>query len=355
MTSLIINALNLGNKMSGLGRYTFEMARGLLADPGFPGHVAVNTLGVRHFGMPRDKRLQGYPGFLSPDYGFFAHAARLAVTNVYSWWHPGQWIFNTSQLEGVMGHRRQVLTIHDLIPLLYPREFRFQHFYMKHILPKAARSAARIVTGTEYSKGLIVGAYSVRPEKIAVIPYGISDFFLNQASELRKENYILCVGRFLETKNIGMLLRAFAIFRERRKDVTLRLVGPFAGLEGDGIEVVGHVTDDDLARLYRHALLYVSPSLEEGFGFTPLEAMACGCLVAVSRSSCLPEVCGNAALYFSPHNPEEMASVFERICGDAALRETMAERGRRHAVRFTWGKSTTAHCALLMDCIKESG
>jgi glycosyltransferase involved in cell wall biosynthesis len=137
---------------------------------------------------------------VSPDRGFKGHLLRLLLINRVAVQKPNELIFNTSQLEGCLYHSKQIITVHDLIPLIYRQHFKKQYFYFKYVLPMILRNSVRIVTGSHYTKNLIMKFYGIPEQRIRVIPYGVSDFFLNQAPQLKKQNYILYVGRLSRLK-----------------------------------------------------------------------------------------------------------------------------------------------------------
>jgi glycosyltransferase involved in cell wall biosynthesis len=165
---------------------------------------------------------------------------------------------------------------------------------------------------------------------------------------LSQRRFLLAVGSMNPTKNLAMLVRAWAALA--RDDVTLVVVGGgnarvFAASDlprTANVLMLGSVDDAALVALYRHAAGLVFPSLYEGFGLPPLEAMAGGCPVAASRAASLPEVCADAALMFDPLDPAAMAEAMRSVLDDAALAGTLRERGRRRAAEFTWDRSAAA-------------
>jgi glycosyltransferase involved in cell wall biosynthesis len=163
---------------------------------------------------------------------------------------------------------------------------------------------------------------------------------------------ILFVSGFDRRKNVGNLLKAYRILRERGRKERLLLKGVVEpgvgyyqdvpamvrqhGLEGQ-VDVDSSYADDArLASLYRSASMLVVPSFVEGFGLPVLEAMACGCPVACSNAASLPEVGGDAAQYFDPHDPSDMATVMERILTRQGLRRSMIIKGHQNMKRFSW-------------------
>jgi len=163
------------------------------------------------------------------------------------------------------------------------------------------------------------------------------------------ENYILYVGNRKPHKNIGRLLEAFSIIKRDHKTLQLILIGEKfperdpvnewrekSGFKGNGIQEVTEVSDETLQQYYCSAKLLVNPSLNEGFGFPPLEAMACGVPVVVSKISSLPEVCGDAALYVNPYNISDMVMKIQMALEDEGLRSELIQKGLKQACSFSW-------------------
>ena len=253
-----------------------------------------------------------------------------------------------------------VATIHDVIYLACPRDLpsRAGRLYYRAMMKACARMAARIITDSEHSRNEIVRYLHADPERIDVIYPGVGPGFHPVADSAQLQamrsrfgidrEYILCVGIYKLRKNHAGLLRAFERCLANGLRSQLVIAGPMA--EGETVlrrlaaelGVAGHVIftgfvkDEELRALYSAARAYVCPSLYEGFGFTVLEAMACGAPVVCSRATSLPEVAGKAALYFDPHDPEEMASRIFRVFSDDALRASLIEQGRQNLQRFNW-------------------
>jgi glycosyltransferase involved in cell wall biosynthesis len=177
-------------------------------------------------------------------------------------------------------------------------------------------------------------------------------------------DYILCAGIYRPRKNHAGLLRAFRRLRENASRAQLVISGPMA--EGDpvlrrlAIELgvaehvvfTGFVDEPDLQALYSAATVYACPSFYEGFGFTVLEAMACGTPVVCSSATSLPEVAGTAALYSDPHDPEQIASQLHRVFSDAALRNSLIEQGRQNLQRFNWADTARQTLAVYYHALQ---
>ena len=156
---------------------------------------------------------------------------------------------------------------------------------------------------------------------------------------------MLAVSTANPRKNFAAVARAIELVGDAGFDFVVAGGADPRVFSGAGVRLpafvkrVGYVTDAELRALYENAACFVYPSLYEGFGLPPLEAMACGCAVLVSDAASLPEVCGDAAVYCDPRSPEDIAGKLAAIMADADRRRTFAERGRRHAAQFSWRRA----------------
>ena len=263
-----------------------------------------------------------------------------------------------------------VLTIHDLYFIDYPGRRRPVY---EAIVTRAARlyasRAVAIVTDSEYSKRAIVGRLGVSAAKVHVIPVALGSEFrpasLTATTRARyglASPYVLYVGNFNPHKNVPRLIRAFGLLPG---PVRSRHALVLAGGYGDGrpeltrladslgltdrVIFPGRVDDADLPALYAAASAYVAPSLQEGFGATVLEAMACGAPVISSNRAALPEVVGDAGLLFDAENERELASVLARVLSDTAFAADLRRRSVARAGLYTPARTTGRVLALLRD------
>ncbi len=260
---------------------------------------------------------------------------------------------------------RSVVTIHDCIHLMFPQYLpgKLAHVYAKGSMWCAARKANRILTVSEASKRDILRFFDVRPEKVAVIYNAIDERFLAPADpermDLVKQRYqlnhpfVLYVGNIKPHKNIERLIDAFARTRARgcEEDLKLVIIGDeiskYPALRqtvhrhklDKHVRFLGFQPMETLAAFYRLARAFVFPSLYEGFGLPPLEAMACGTPVVTSNVSSLPEVVGDAALLVDPRDAEAIADAVERILTDEPLRRKLIEKGLARSRDFSWERS----------------
>jgi glycosyltransferase involved in cell wall biosynthesis len=241
-----------------------------------------------------------------------------------------------------------VFTIHDLICVQLPGACRTSTYarklYFQTLVKHAARKAHRVLTVSEYSRRELLKWTRLHDDAVVNVGNGIDPVFTPAGARYDPGfAYILYVGNFKPHKNVDCLLAAFA----QLDYPGLRLL-----LTGDGtpqlratvqalaiherVCFIGRVNDRFLAELYRGALLLVQPSLTEGFGLPPMEAMACGTPVAVSLATSLPEVVGDAGIFFDPMDVSDMRRAIERGLSDADLRGKIVEAGFRRASLFCW-------------------
>jgi glycosyltransferase involved in cell wall biosynthesis len=263
-----------------------------------------------------------------------------------------------------------VLTIHDLYFIDYPGRRRPVH---EAIVTRAARLYARrataIISDSEYSKRAIVDRLGVSAAKVSVIPVALGGEFkpasLTASARARyglTAPYVLYVGNFNPHKNIPRLIRAFGMLPGAvRSRHSLVLAGGYGdgrpelarladslGLT-DRVVFSGRIDDADLPALYAEAAAYVTPSLEEGFGATVLEAMACGAPVISSNRAALPEVVGDGGLLFDAEQEAELAAVLGRVLTDAPLAADLRRRALARAGLYAPARTTGRVLTLLRD------
>ncbi len=283
---------------------------------------------------------------------------------------PGVDLFHgTDHLLPPFRRIRSVFTVHDVIPQLLP-EFHLplNRWYLTLMFPRFLRRADAVIAVSECTKRDTVRLYGVPEERIHVIYEGVDPRFrpARDHAVLQQvrgryhlpQEYILYVGTIEPRKNLTRLLEAYHALRQEGFPHKLVFVGAKGwlyqpvfdrmrelGLEDDVI-LPGYITDEDLPAIYAGASLFVFPSLYEGFGLPPLEALACGVPAVVSDASSLPEVVGDAALKVPPEDTAALAHAMERVLSDAELAQRLAAAGPDRAGLFTWEKAAEETVAL---------
>jgi glycosyltransferase involved in cell wall biosynthesis len=271
---------------------------------------------------------------------------------------------------------KKVITIHDLSFLRYPEFFsvkrRLWHLIMN--FRNMLRQFDQIIAVSDNTKHDIIQLCGIKEEKIKVIYSGvkkqyrkldINDKKFNKIEEKYQlpRDFVFFLGTHEPRKNIQGLIKAFDLLCDKKAAQGYDLV--IAGTKGwkgsiiykawkeskfkERIHFAGYVADKDKVYLYNLAKVFIYPSFYEGFGFPPLEAMACGTPVITSHTSSLPEIVGSAALMIDPYNINDIALSLEQLLGDKDLREKLSQRGLKQAEIFSWDNSAREHLLLFKD------
>lgn len=259
--------------------------------------------------------------------------------------------------------KRIVTTVHDFSFQMDPAWTlkSGSDFFSKHFFRNIYRSDV-IITDSNFIKKQALEFLKIESEKIVSIPLGVNhEIFKTQKITDRRglpENFILFVGSIQPRKNLKRLLQAYtSLSHNFRRDQKLVLVGQDGWNQRDILELIKKhrsdiclldsiKNDSELAGIYRAASVLICPSLYEGFGLPPLEAMACGCPAIVSNVASLPEVCGDAAYYIDPYDVENIADSLCRVSTDSEIRNAYIQKGLERAKLFTWEASAREHMRL---------
>ena len=258
-----------------------------------------------------------------------------------------------------------VFTLHDLNHLCVSENSNaLKRAYYRHIIKPACHRAEAVLTVSKYSKQEIVAWAKVNEDKVVNVGNGVGPPFSPTGKKYDPGYpYLLYVGSRKPHKNLPRLLRAYSVAGVR-KDVRLLLSGePDHEITeeidrlGLGSDVVFHKlsSDEPLSEAYRGAVAFAFPSLYEGFGLPPLEAMACGVPVMTSRVCSLPEVVGDAALLVNPIDVEEVADAIKRLVQEPPLRARLQERGLARASLFSWNETARRTSSVLQLATPSTG
>jgi len=261
-----------------------------------------------------------------------------------------------------LGRGASVVTVHDLSFLRHPQcaEVGLRTYLMRAV-PRAVRQADLVLADSESTREDLVSLLEVAPGKVRVVYAGVEENLAEAANEEAQQAvkarfgldfpFLLYVGTLEPRKNLLRLLEAYAQLRGRGLAHRLVLAGIKGWLYedifrraeelrlGDSLVFTGYVCEAELPALYSLAEVFVFPSLYEGFGLPPLEAMACGTPVVASNVSAMPEVLGGAALLVNPHDVEALAAAVEQVVRDSSVRAQLIEKGRARVKLFTWKRS----------------
>lgn len=313
----------------------------------FPNKI-FNYLLLKIFKYPKIDRLLHVDLFFTPHVGFMA----------------------------MSGKTKSIITIHDLSFLRYPKVFSLRKNFWHYMVgvKNLVNKFDKVVTVSQHTKNDVVDLCKVDSDKVEVIHLGISDEYKVVDSNDQKliatknkyklpDKFILFLGTVEPRKNIEGVIRAFELFCKDYPNLDYQLV--VAGGRGwksekiyklwaeseikNRIIFLGYVDREDKVYLYNLATIFVYPSFYEGFGFPPLEAMACGLPVITSYNSSLSEVVGDAALMIDPFNTRELSEAFCQFLSSSTLRENYIKRGLTRSSQFTWKKTAELYLQLFRD------
>jgi glycosyltransferase involved in cell wall biosynthesis len=354
----------LDRPLVGIGRYILELTRALAALPepieiflltaGNPGPLGHRN-DVQYIPLPGCRLL---PGLMTIGSGLIPAVIRLHQLDiVHDPTGVAPFMFGT-------GRARTVVTIHDVFPWSIPGYSSIlDTLIYRHWLPRILGSRKiEIITVSDQSRQDIMQYLGVNGGQLHIIPYGIGPQFRQLPPDSVRVHlaarfgiswpYILYVGALTQRKNIARAMQAFARIVNSFPALHFVLAGPQTWKQTpveslveslnirNRVFLTGPLTDLDLPILYNGAELFIFPSLYEGFGLPPLEAMACGTPVVTSNISSLPEVTGEAALLVDPLDVQGIAQAMRRVLEDPALAAEMRQKGLAQAARFTWERTT---------------
>jgi glycosyltransferase involved in cell wall biosynthesis len=343
--TLAINARFLTQKLSGVQRFSREVVTALAATGTPMRLLAPRDAPASFAGLPVEHvgRRSGQPWeqFDLPRAAGACHLLNLG---------------NTAPLR--LG-ARQTVVIHDAgvfdTPESYSFAFRAWYRALHWALP---RRGTRILTVSEFSRDRLALHLGLPPQVIGVLPEG-GEHALREPAEpgilarhgLAPRGYALAVGTRASHKNLGQLREAVALLASRGLKLAVAGAADAAvfrnAADVDSALALGRVSDGELRALYENALCLIFPSRYEGFGLPPLEAMWCGCPVLAASAGAVPEVCGDAALWFDAAGPRSPAAALARLLADPLLAEHLRAAGRRRAATYSWSAAAEALLATL--------
>ncbi|MBI4789825.1 MAG: glycosyltransferase family 4 protein [Chloroflexi bacterium] len=352
------------HQKAGLGRYARTLAEHLVAQDHANEYVAfahgrftADALSPELRALPRaNVPLDARPWRMGV---WLAHALGVSLDRAL----PRVDVFHaTEHLLPPLKKAKTVFTLHDLIFRLFPEyHLPLNHWFLTNTMPHFLRRAGAIIAVSECTKRDAITNYQLPPDKITVIYEGVNPALKPitdpgciaeaRARYAKNLRFVLFLGTIEPRKNIPALLDALQVLRGRGLPHRLLIAGRkgwlyhgvFEHVRRTGMETevdfLDHVPDEDLPALFAACDAFVFPSLYEGFGLPPLEAMACGAPVICSNTSSLPEVVGDAALLVNPRDVGEIAGAIERVVRDTALKNELRVKGLAQAAKFSWERA----------------
>lgn len=249
---------------------------------------------------------------------------------------------------------KMLVTVHDLFHLTMLKNSEVdKKIYAKIMFQQVKRKANEILTVSTFTKNELVRELNVQKDRVSVIYNGVekSWFDIHEASHLKTRDYLIYVGNVKPHKNLKNLIAAFEMLKDNIHH-DLYIVGKKDGfitadhdvarkaqaLEGR-VHFTGFVDNDTLKKLISNANALVFPSLYEGFGLPPIEAMASGCPTIVSNRASIPEICGNATIYFDPESPKDISEKIMELLNNGDYRHELKVKGIERARAFSWDES----------------
>lgn len=262
-----------------------------------------------------------------------------------------------------------LITIHDAFHLAMPEKVggKLKQFYAKKLYEESITNAKEIITVSNFSMNELHKYLKIDTNKrINTIYNGVSSEWFYAENKNVTNPYIIFVGNVKPHKNLGVLLEAYRKIKDEVK-LDLLIVGKKEGfINGDNnllkqqiselddkVIFTGYVTDEEIKNYVSGADMMVFPSVYEGFGLPPLEAMACGTPTIISNAASMPEICEDASLYFDAKNPNELAEKIKKVYSNTKLRESYINKGMLQAQKYNWEKSAQEHIKLIKELIRN--
>jgi glycosyltransferase involved in cell wall biosynthesis len=348
---IYINGRFLSHPMTGIPRFSYEMC------------LALHNLGLPFTVIA--------PPAILPEYAIPFKLIQYGKRKSHAWEQIDLFRFVKSHQKpllisfsglGPVYYKNHIATIHDVAFMRHPEWFsRGYNLVYKTMTPILAKNAKKILTVSRFSKDEIVECLKVDPQKIEVVYNALSTSVCKPVDneQAPEERYILAVSSHDPRKNFVRIIRAF-----RELDIPglkLYIVGNVSNVFShenlndylnENIRILGHVSDDLLSYYYRYASLFVYPSLYEGFGIPPLEAMSHGCPALVSDIPPLKEIYGDSAFYCSPEDVDSIAQGIRTVLADNALRDSLITKGLTKAHQYSWSQSAERVLEIIKQTLK---
>ena len=371
--SIIINALPLLSKLTGVGRYLYEVSKNIE-------NYNINFKNYYYYGYFSTKlinnsksnsSLQKFKSLIDKNQLLKKITRKLMIvfSNIFKKEFDIYWEPNFIPLDSIKA-KKVITSVHDFSFVLYkdyhPKE-RIEYFE-KNFFKNIYRSNY-IICFSEFTKKEILNYIDIDENRVKVIYHGVDHklFKVYKDKGLNfelPESFIFCAGSIEPRKNLLGLLKAYNNLDKNLKNKYKLVLAGFKGWNNsdvlelieknrDNIIYLGYITDEELAKVYNLATIFVYPSFYEGFGLPVLEAMACGTAVITSNISSLPEVGGDAVIYCNPYDVGDICNKIKMLLTDENLQRELKIKGVKRAKQFTWEKSAKEHIELFKWVMNE--
>jgi len=363
---IVVDARFWGPKDTGFGRYVKNLLENLPSEPKINVVLIVSDKLGRQKALSRYKKLKArfHPYSLLAQFEMLWLLKKISPDLLYvpHFAVPFFW------------RGKLIITIHDLIkhvskgkktttrqPAIYWLKYCLYLILIKY----AVNRAGKIIVPVRYWKKRLIDYYQLPAKKIKVVYEGVDKSFLGRGAELAfrpRTPYLVYVGNVYPHKNVETLLKAVKLLNGEvhlyiscaRSIFWSRLEKMIDKLEiGEWVTHIGFASDQELVTLIRNSLAFATASLVEGFGLPGLEAMAIGAPVISSNASCLPEVYGQAALYFNPHKPKDLANKIKLLLKNPQLRERLIKSGKKQVKKYSWQKMAKEIWGLFKELLEK--
>jgi glycosyltransferase involved in cell wall biosynthesis len=348
---IIINGSFLLNNLTGVERYAIELVK--LLPKHYQGHEIV-LIAPKETGVKNELSVKiAYDNWKISGQRWLWEQTRLPRLlykySNYILWSPA----NT----GPYFIKNQVLTIHDVAFLKEEEWFSAPNrIFYRMLIPNLAKKVSHILTVSQFSKKELVNHGVAEQEKIDVIYNSSGELFRNHSNERNPGDYFVTIGSRDPRKNIGTLIKTWKILNDRNENFPkLKIIGK--GNRGfkeegiseipDNVDFTGYLSDGEMVNLLQNSKALIFPSLYEGFGLPPLEAMSMGVPVICSDIAPLREVCGDAPVYFNPLDNKEIAQKIEKFLNEPYKSSEMISKGLERSKLYSWKKSADKLLSIL--------
>lgn len=342
---IAIDIRSTEGKRAGKGWYTYNLINGLLKIDKKNQYIFYGQKGLKNKIWPNNVEIK-----LIKSSGILWHLKVIIdvlKSNIDVFFAPSSFIIPALLSSKI----KSLVTVHDLVAIMYPESHNKKAVYIENLLLKRVCSkASKILAVSKNTKNDLLKKFDIKENKIDIL-YCSADTNFRQIEVKEVEKFFMAVGTISPRKNYINLIKAFSEFYLTNKEYRLKIIGSKGWQFNDVFKLVkelkiekfvvfmDYVDEKTLIELYNKSTALIFPSLYEGFGIPPLEAMMCGCPVIATNASSVPEVVGNAALLIDPNSIKQLSDAMQKISSDKLLRDKLIIKGFEQSKKFSWDRS----------------